>query len=154
MPACISAMKKFRASSGRTAFAVSAGADCCHVMLDAPGIRVSQAVNPSSRGVDFRCPFGIIVFNRSRFAQRTVQLYVQLDGVARGIAAKNLEVLGLPARLAEGGKSIGFHRFESGAWVGVVVVMRMRLLWVVEHDGRLSVPGDAVNLQFRGLQFS
>jgi hypothetical protein len=53
---------------------------------------------------------------------------VQLNEVARQIAAQNLEVLGLAAGLAEDGKSVGFRRFQSGPWVvGLIVFMRVRL---------------------------
>jgi hypothetical protein len=57
--------------------------------------------------LDFRCPFWIVIMNRTGFAQGAIQFNVQLDHVARRVAAENFEVLGLPARLAEDDESVG-----------------------------------------------
>jgi hypothetical protein len=78
-------------------------------------------------GLDVRSPFGIVFRHRASFAQAPIQFDVQLDDVACQIAAQNLKVLGLAARFAEDGKSVGFRGFQSGSWVGLIVFMRVRL---------------------------
>jgi hypothetical protein len=48
-------------------------------------------------GLYFRSPFGIVIMDRTGFAQGTVPLDVQFHDVPRGVAAQNLEMLGLAA---------------------------------------------------------
>jgi hypothetical protein len=57
--------------------------------------------------------------HRACFAQAPIPFDVQLDGVARQIEPQNLDVLGLAARFAEDGKSVGFRDLQGGSRVGL-----------------------------------